>query len=48
MKERIDCNLKGGKQDQYAASFGGLNFIEFEKKNTIVNNIKIKDWFSGN
>ena len=43
--ERIDCNLKGGKQDQYAASFGGLNFIEFEKKNTIVNNIKIKDWF---
>ncbi len=43
--EREDCKLKGGKQDQYSASFGGLNFIEFHKSNTVVNNLKMKNWF---
>ena len=41
--ERLHLGVAGGWQDQYATVFGGLNFMEFNKEQNIINSIRLNN-----
>ena len=40
--ERIELKIPGGWQDQYATVFGGVNFVEFNRKKNVIMPLKLE------
>lgn len=40
--ERLNMNIAGGWQDQYATVFGGFNFMEFNNDNNVIHPLRLQ------